>query len=437
MKVIVTVNDTTIVRPHSDTPRRSIWLSNMDLLHGRIHLPTIYLYKPDGSDGFFDSKSLKDALSKLLDTFYPAAGRLSKDENGRIEIDCNGEGVLFREAETDLKMSDLGEFMPGTDLLQFVPRVDYSAGLSSYPLFVTQVTRFSCGGVCLGTGWHHTVADGEGALSFINAWSDVARGKPVPVQPFLDRTLLRARSPPSPKFEHEEYAPPPSMISGEAKKGEELESTSMAILEIPIDLIDSLKERVNRDNESKTKYSTYQILTSHIWRAVTKARDLPIEQPTKLHISTDGRTRLNPPLPKGYLGNCVFHATPIARSGELLSEPLIRTVDRIHDAIKKMDDEYLRSAIDYLEDPNDSSAIMQVPGTCRTPNLKIISWMRLPFECADFGWGKPIFNRPANLFEGKGNILPKYSVDGNLSLALCLETYAMDNFRKTFYDVNV
>ncbi|CAN1328615.1 Shikimate O-hydroxycinnamoyltransferase, partial [Linum perenne] len=292
------------------------------------------------------------------------------------------------------------------------------------------VTRFSCGGVCLGTGWHHTVADGEGALSFINAWSDVARGKPVPVQPFLDRTLLRARSPPSPKFEHEEYAPPPSMISGEAKKGEELESTSMAILEIPIDLIDSLKERVNRDNESKTKYSTYQILTSHIWRAVTKARDLPIEQPTKLHISTDGRTRLNPPLPKGYLGNCVFHATPIARSGELLSEPLIRTVDRIHDAIKKMDDEYLRSAIDYLEDPN-------VPGTCRTPNLKIISWMRLPFECADFGWGKPIFNRPANLFEGKGNILPKYSVDGNLSLALCLETYAMDNFRKTFYDVNV
>ncbi|CAN1328617.1 Shikimate O-hydroxycinnamoyltransferase [Linum perenne] len=334
MKVIVTVNDTTIVRPHSDTPRRSIWLSNMDLLHGRIHLPTIYLYKP--------------------------------------------------------------------------------------------VTRFSCGGVCLGTGWHHTVADGEGALSFINAWSDVARGKPVPVQPFLDRTLLRARSPPSPKFEHEEYAPPPSMISGEAKKGEELESTSMAILEIPIDLIDSLKERVNRDNESKTKYSTYQILTSHIWRAVTKARDLPIEQPTKLHISTDGRTRLNPPLPKGYLG-----------SGELLSEPLIRTVDRIHDAIKKMDDEYLRSAIDYLEDPNDSSAIMQVPGTCRTPNLKIISWMRLPFECADFGWGKPIFNRPANLFEGKGNILPKYSVDGNLSLALCLETYAMDNFRKTFYDVNV
>ncbi|CAN1279398.1 Hexose carrier protein HEX6 [Linum perenne] len=63
--------------------------------------------------------------------------------------------------------------------------------------------------------------------------------------------------------------------------------------------------------------------------------------------------------------------------------------------------------------------------------------MRLPFECADFGWGKPIFNRPANLFEGKGNILPKYSVDGNLSLALCLETYAMDNFRKTFYDVNV
>ncbi|CAN1732504.1 Shikimate O-hydroxycinnamoyltransferase [Linum perenne] len=77
-------------------------------------------------------------------------------------------------------------------------------------------------------------------------------------------------------------------------------------------------------------------MTLHIWRVITKARELPVEQSTKLHISTDGRTRLNPPLPKGYLGNCVFHATPIARSGRLLSEPLIRTVDLIHDAIKKM-----------------------------------------------------------------------------------------------------
>ncbi|CAL1414973.1 unnamed protein product [Linum trigynum] len=434
----VTVTETTIVRPFSETPREKIWLSNMDLLHGRIHLPTIYLYKPDGSagDNFFDGKALKEGLAKVLVTFYPAAGRLAKDEKGRIEIDCNGAGVLFREAVTDLAMSDLGEFMPGTDLLQFVPRVDYSADMSSYPLFVTQVTRFSCGGVCVGTGWHHTVADGEGALSFINAWADCARGLPVPVQPYLDRTLLRARSPPSPKFHHVEYDPPPTMVSPPPPAAGNDGATSMAILEITPEQINSLRDQITRDNHTKAKYSTYQILTAHIWRAVTRARDLAADQPTKLHISTDGRSRLNPPLPAGYLGNCVFHATPTAEAGELVSEPLIRTVDRIHGAIKQMDDEYLRSAIDYLEDPNDSSAIMQVPGTCRTPNLKIISWIRLPFECADFGWGRPIFNRPANLFEGKGNILPKYSVDGNLSLALCLENYAMENFRKTFYEVD-
>ncbi|CAL1378124.1 unnamed protein product [Linum trigynum] len=108
----------------------------------------------------------------------------------------------------------------------------------------------------------------------------------------------------------------------------------------------------------------------------------------------------------------------MAEGGELVSKPLIRTVDRIHGVIKHMEDEYLRFAIDY---PNDSSTIMHVPGT---------------FECSDFKWGRLIFNRPANLFEGKGDILPKYSVDGNISLALCLETYAMENFRKKVYEVD-
>ncbi|CAL1405812.1 unnamed protein product [Linum trigynum] len=70
------------------------------------------------------------------------------------------------------------------------------------------------------------------------------------------------------------------------------------------------------------------------------------------------------------------------------------------------------------------------------PNLKIISWIRLSFACVDFRWGGMIFNRLANMFEGEGNILPKYSVDGNLSLTLCLETYVLENFKKTFYEVN-
>jgi shikimate O-hydroxycinnamoyltransferase len=130
------------------------------------------------------------------------------------------------------------------------------------------------------------------------------------------------------------------------------------------------------DIASKTEYSTYVILTAHIWRCACKARGLSNDQATKINISTDGRNRFRPPIPPGYFGNVIFQATPIALSGALLSEPLAHTAERIHKAIKRMDDEYLRSAVDYLERVDDFTTVMRSSETYRSPNLTIASWVR-------------------------------------------------------------
>ena len=60
---------------------------------------------------------LKEALSKTLVPFYPMAGRLGSDENGRLDIICNAEGVLLIEAETTSTIDDLGDFVPSLKLL--------------------------------------------------------------------------------------------------------------------------------------------------------------------------------------------------------------------------------------------------------------------------------------------------------------------------------
>lgn len=82
---------------------------------------------------------LKEALSKVLVPFYPMAGRLGRDQKGRIEIKCNGEGVLFVEAETSHVIDDLGDFESSSELQKFVPSVEYTEEISSYPLLLTQV----------------------------------------------------------------------------------------------------------------------------------------------------------------------------------------------------------------------------------------------------------------------------------------------------------
>ncbi|KAH6819562.1 hydroxycinnamoyl-CoA shikimate/quinate hydroxycinnamoyl transferase [Perilla frutescens var. frutescens] len=129
-----------MVRPEAETPSGNLWLSSLDLLMPATHhTRTVYFYRSDGGGAnFFDTAAMKAALGRALVDFYPYAGRLKKDDNGRIEIDCNAEGVLFVEADCDGAVADLGGFGPRPDL-NLVPKVDYSHGISTFPLFLLQV----------------------------------------------------------------------------------------------------------------------------------------------------------------------------------------------------------------------------------------------------------------------------------------------------------
>ena len=353
-------------------------------------------------------------------------------------------------------------------------------------LFEAQVTFFKCGGASLGVGMQHHVADGMSGIHCINTWSEMARGIPLKVQPFIDRTLLKARSPPTPKFPHIEYQKPPGLIDAEKVNGgvnskangvngcsngasqvngngsvnesshasgngahnggshandngsiggdshtngnglvngashapgngatsgshhingngnghgnynghgsaaptnghghqngnghgvangenghgvangknghakhsvqESGNGDSKANINGDMAMECKSKESQNEDLpmavrvfkftkeqlatlkrmaiEEKTNvtYSSYEMLSGHIWKCVTQARKLHGSQETKLFIATDGRSRLNPPLPKGYFGNVIFTSTPIASAGELVQNPVTFAASKV------------------------------------------------------------------------------------------------------------
>lgn len=137
--MIINVKESTLVQPAEETPRLGLWNANVDLVVPRFHTPSVYFYIPTGAPNFFDPNVVKEALSKALVPFYPMAGRLRRDDDGRIEIDCNAEGVLFVVAETSTVIDDFGDFAPTLELKKLIPTVDYSGGISTYPLLVLQV----------------------------------------------------------------------------------------------------------------------------------------------------------------------------------------------------------------------------------------------------------------------------------------------------------
>nr|WNN28530.1 shikimate hydroxycinnamoyl transferase [Gossypium barbadense] len=413
----ITIKESAIVRPAEDTPKRSLWNSNLDIVMTRYHIPTVYYYKPNGSSDFFDSGRLKEALSKILVPFYPIAGRLGYVENGRLEIICNGEGVLFVEAEISSVMEHLiGDFTENHQVLSLVPKVDYSEGMSSYPLIVLQVTKFKCGGVCLGVGIQHTLGDGAAALHFINSWADTSRGLTPAIAPFIDRTLLRARDPPTPKLHHVEYDPSPALKSASKSQSDDHKPSIVSTLALTADQLNTLKAKAKVANANGgIKYSSFNILAAHIWRCVSKARGLPADQDTKLYFPVDGRYRLDPPLPPGYFGNVIFTTALIAQAGDLETESFTDTIKRIHERLNQINDEYSRSAIDYIEKVPDLNTLVRGPHTFRCPNLVVVPWNWLPIYEADFGWGRPIYMGPGNVVqEGKIYILPSPVNDGSL-----------------------
>ncbi|XP_059640775.1 shikimate O-hydroxycinnamoyltransferase-like [Cornus florida] len=430
----IDVRESTMVRPAEDTPTRRLWISSLDIVVSNFHTPSVYFYRPTGSCNFFDAGVLKRSLSRALVPFYPVAGRLRRDEDGRTEIYCNGDGVLFVVAETDSTVDDLGDFAPTSKLRCLVPAVDYSGGIESFPLLVLQLTHFKCGGVSLGVGMQHRVADGASGLHFINTWSDMARSLDLKIPPFIDRTLLAARNPPQPAFHHIEYQPPPAMKVSLQTTTDQSQSAVVSVFKLTRDQLNVLKGK-SKVNGNTVSYSSYEMLALHVWRCACKARGLSDDQETKLYVATDGRSRLEPPLPPGYFGNVIFNATPIAVAGDLQSKPLWHAASRIHDALVRMDNNYLRSALDYLELQPDLKPLVRGAHTFRCPNLGITSWARLPIHDADFGWGRPIFMGPGGIaYEGLAFVLPSPTNDGSLSVPISLQAQHMKLFQEFFYD---
>lgn len=275
----------------------------------------------------------------------------------------------------------------------------------------------------LGVARHHQVADGEAASQFMSAWAAVCCN--IPVIPVLhDRSILMPRYPASPAFDHVEY-----------KKSDVMQPP----LEGSKQNLVRKKLHFSRETLASIKgedgYSTFEALTAHLWRSVTRARGLTGNIETRSLIAANVRRRLQPCLPDNYFGNCIFHACPATTVSRLLDEPLSFAKSLVHAAICRIDDEYIRSAIDFVEQERKVHARSR--STVLSPNLSITSWVKLPLYNVDFGWGTPVFAGPPFVpFEGLVILIPSYTKDGSIDVVIALFEDAMAQLERSCFEAD-
>ncbi|KAL5228224.1 hypothetical protein ABZP36_016489 [Zizania latifolia] len=377
-----------LVTPSQPTPRRSLYLSNLDDQRFlRFSIKYLYVFNAAAA---VPAAALRAALARALVDYYPLAGRLRPTDagdldgatatnNNKLVVDCNAEGALF--AEGFLPGLTAGDFLRGSakphkTWRKLLFRVDAHSFVAVPPL-VVQVTQLGCGGMVLCTAISHCLCDGIGTADFLHAWASAAAHNYDDVARAVvhDRRALRPRCPTRVAFTHPEYS---CSTSADAALLPQLLAQPLAPVSFTFTAAHVL--RLKTRCSPSLRCTAFEALAAHVWRAWVRSLDPPLALRVKLLFSVNVRRRLKPELPKGYYGNGFVLGCAEATAGQLVASAS-SGVRLVQEAKECIDDDYVRSMVDLLEERRGAK-----PDLAAT--LVISAWTRLGLEDIDFGKGR-------------------------------------------------
>eukprot|EP01018_Ginkgo_biloba_P029753 Gb_40572 [translate_table: standard] len=372
-----------IITPSSPTPQdlRQLQLSYYDQSVPRMYVCHLYFYtitpspshdKEEGGqmEDFMNVKGLKSSLAECLTYFYPLAGRLRETESSIIHIECNDEGVKFIEAQVEANVEDI-IFQPGTHLDILLPANQY---ITKEPLVLIQMNRFKCNSVVMGIAVNHAIADELSFCHFVNNWSEIARGQQISLQPWFDRSsYFPVQINNCPTIKTEEPIPPPTA------------KVITKTFKYTKSHIQTLKDIAGAG------VTSVESVSAHLWRSICRVNAMEKDRETiALHV-VEGRKRMKPPLPQGFIGNLFLAAVATENAGNVIGEEAGYVENSLHQAITKVDDKYISSAMDSTEHLRAEVASVAMKSAGGSHLLLYSSWWRFPLYEADFGWEKPVW----------------------------------------------
>ncbi|GMP24545.1 hypothetical protein CsSME_00001772 [Camellia sinensis var. sinensis] len=419
----------THVKPNKTLGRRECQLVTFDLPYiGFYYNQKLLMYKGCGSDFEDMVERLKDGLGVVLEDFYQLAGKLVKDEDGvfRVEYDDDMDGVevvvaaaeeihvadLMVDDSTSVGSSKLKELLPYNGILNL-------EGLHR-PLLAVQLTKLR-DGLAMGCAFNHAILDGSSTWHFMRSWAEICTGcQTISVPPFLDRSKARNTrvvlnlSPPS-------HDPTIANTPDPPLREKIFKFSESAIVQI--------KSEVNNNLSDGSKpFSTFQSLSSHLWKAITRARQLKPEDIAVFTVFADCRKRVDPPMPENYFGNLIQAIFTGMAAGLLVANPPEFGAGLIQKAIEMHDSKAIDARNSEWESNPRIFQYKDAGGNC----VAVGSSPRFKVYEMDFGWGKPESVRSGfnNRFDGMVYLYQGKSGGKSIDVEISLEANAMEYLEK-------
>lgn len=365
----------------------------------------------------------------VLESFYPLAGRLAKDEDGVLVVECHGDSIIGAEvveamADTIL-VQDLseGDAAASASLLQDV--VPYTGVMNlegqHLPLLAIQFTKLK-DGIAVGIAFNHAVVDGNSTWQFMTAWSEQCRVSSISptIFPFHDRSKARSIK--------TKITLPTATEHEKADPNTPQKPLTAKIFSFSSSAIDQLKASANANMITSNSISMFQSLGAHVWRAVCRARRLKAEDITVFAVFTDCRKRLDPPMPDNYFGNVIQAIFTVTASGLLLANPPEFGAELIHKVVNSHDNNAITARLaEYEEKPKMfyfSDAGINTVAVGSSPRFKVYD--------VDFGFGRPerVMSGSNNKFDGMMYLYPGRDGGRSIDVELTLDFEAMENLEK-------
>jgi shikimate O-hydroxycinnamoyltransferase len=309
-------------RLHSGTTAPRQYLTGIDILHGHVGVPLIFVYKKG-----FDIAHAERALTETLRHYPQVSGRYRTDEAGQVYNDGQDAGIDFKVYRRPGAMP-YGEHQPlGDELSQFHDRIlPWRVVGKDEPLLRVYIHQYEDGGIVMCVLIVHSTFDGSSFFGFMVNWSRTCMGQPIAPFSFDRDVMIKAGQTGMDTTGFDLVYQPtiPEYVSTMARLGwRAVTDIKKEIFLIPTQAVQRWKDQAEAELGAEAgAVNTGKLVSAYVLQTLSPL--MPHGVPRSVGMALDMRFIKGLPLPRNYFGNGLCYAQACYSEQQLASQSLAR-----------------------------------------------------------------------------------------------------------------